>query len=668
MESIKNKIDQLRKKILKYEYFYHKLDQPIVSDAEYDYLLSQLYSLELKNKQFITSDSPTQRIGSNLIDKFKKSVHFFPMLSLDNAFNLKGYLEFETRIKKLVSNSVVNYCCELKIDGIAVSLIYERGILTRASTRGDGYVGENITKNVYTIKSIPLILKGSKIPDRLEVRGEVFMLKSDFKSLNQTNKSNKEKFFSNPRNAAAGSLRQIDSKVTAARNLMFFAHGYGFFKGMEFIKTHYDRLMKLLEWGIPVNKNIFITSSYLEIFNFYKKFEKKRFFIDFDIDGIVIKVNSIELQKKIGFNAKHPRWAIAFKFSSKEIITRLNKVKFQVGRTGIITPVAYFDPIYISGVKIRKASLYNKNEIEKFQLCINDFVIVRRCGDVIPKIIRIIKNKSDNNSKKIIFPLFCPICGSKLLEDEKEKIVRCNSGLLCTAQKEKSLHHFFSKNALFINGLGPKIISKLIKKNLVNSPIDFFYLKKDDLKKIDKIGDKKSTKIISTIDQSRNTSLRNFIYALGIFSVGERIAEKLSERYESMDALIHSTLIELENIDGIGKIIAFNIFNYFSISKNRVLVIKLLKEIRFSVNRTKQKKYKKKFFIGKKIVLTGKFVSFSRSEIKNILIEFGAKILNKVSKSTDLLIYGENFGSKFFQARQLKIHMINEEELKIFLI
>ncbi|KAF0719896.1 putative glutamate--tRNA ligase, mitochondrial, partial [Aphis craccivora] len=442
----------------------------MISDSEYDYLLNQLYDLELKYKEFITPDSPTQKIGSNLLDKFKKVTHFFPMLSLENTFHLNGYLKFENRIKKnFTANYIIDFCCELKIDGIAVSLIYESGTLVRAATRGDGYLGENVTQNIKTIKSIPIKLKGSNIPKRLEVRGEVFMLKSEFFKLNNKGLSIKKKYFSNPRNAAAGSLRQIDSTITAKRKLMFFCHGFNFFEEIKFFQTHYEVLIQLKNWGIPINKDMLVCSDHLEILNFYKKFEKNRLLFDFDIDGIVIKVNSLYLQKKLGSNNKSPRWAIAFKYPSKEEITKLNDVKFEVGRTGVITPVAYFNPVYISGVLIKKASLHNKNEINRLNLYFNDYIIIQRSGDVIPKIVNVIKSKRLENAKKIFFPIYCPVCNSKLISNKGGKIIRCLSGLICDAQKKKIFCHFFSKNALNANGLGPKEYMK-VKTRFAPSP------------------------------------------------------------------------------------------------------------------------------------------------------------------------------------------------------
>lgn len=667
MKAIKKQIDILRKKILKYDYFYHSLDQSIISDAEYDYLLNQLYNLEIKNKELITKESPTQRIGSNLVKKFKKIIHFSPMLSLENIFDLNGFLEFEKRVKKFFDkDQLINFCCELKIDGIAVSLIYEKGILVRAATRGDGYIGENIIDNIKTIKSIPLKLQGSSIPRRLEIRGEVFMLKSDFLALNKKLFIDKKKVFSNPRNAAAGTLRQINSKITAQRKLVFITHGYGFFEGMELFKSHYERLMHFSKWGLPINQETLICSNHIEILNFYKKIEKKRFFLNFDIDGIVIKIDQVELQKKMGSNNKSPRWAIAYKFPSREGITQLRDVKFQVGRTGIITPVAYFDPIYISGVMIRKASLYNKKAIEKLNLYFNDFLVIHRSGDVIPKIVNVLEKKRFKNERKIVFPSFCPVCKSSLIENKEDKIIRCHAGWLCDAQKKKALHHFFSKNALNANGLGSKIIDELIQKSIVTNPIDFFYLTQKQLKKLDKIKDKKSLNIINSISNLKKTSLKRFIFALGIPSVGKIVAEKLVINFKTLDKIINAKKCELESVNGIGKIIGSNIFNYFSIPSNRNLVKSLSEKIQFLEN--KEISLKNNFFSEKKVVLTGKFISYSRDKLKKILIELGAKIFNSISKKTDFLIYGKKVSNKkFFKASELKIKKMSEEEINLLI-
>ncbi|BAB12790.1 NAD-dependent DNA ligase LigA [Buchnera aphidicola str. APS (Acyrthosiphon pisum)] len=667
MTSTKDKIEKLRKILLKYEYFYHTLNQSIISDAEYDYLFRQLYELELKNKELIPSDSPTQKVGSHILQKFKKIKHFSPMLSLENTFDVNGYLNFKKRIKKSIhNNEPLSFCCELKLDGVAISIIYEEGIFVRAATRGDGFEGENITSNARMIDSIPLKLKGIDIPKRLEIRGEVFMLKSNFIKLNKKYKLNQNKYFSNPRNAAAGSLRHIDPNITAERKLIFSCHGCDFFvKTNKELTTHYQRLMKCLSWGIPVNKEIVICSSDIEIIQFYKKIAQKRNFLDFDIDGIVIKVNSLELQKKIGSTTKSPRWAIAFKFSPKERITTLNDVKFQVGRTGVITPVAYFNPVYISGVMISKASLHNKNEIERLNLHFNDTITICRSGDVIPRLLNVIEIRRCDNAKKIIFPSFCPVCNTELLENIEEKLIRCHSGLTCDAQKKQALYHFFSKKSLYVVGLGPKIINELVEKGLVKNPIDFFYLKDIDLIQLKNVGKRKSIKIINSIKKCKKTTLKCFIYALGIPGVGEVVAGKIANYFIKLDKLMNSNILELNCISGVGKIISNNIFNYFSTISNREMVVKLIKQAGIFLNDQEIHKInsEKTYFFNKKIVLTGVFKSFSRIELKTILLSLGAKISNNISRKTDFLIYGNNFGSKFFRAKDLDVKIINQEEL-----
>lgn len=668
MTTIKNKINKLRQNLLRYEHSYHTLNKSIVSDAEYDYLLNQLYILELKNKKFITADSPTQKIGSNLTNKFQKVIHFSPMLSLENTFDFNGYLDFEKRIKKLLNtHKKINVCCELKIDGIAISIIYEEGVLVRAATRGDGYKGENITSNAKMIESIPLKLKGFDIPKRLEVRGEVFMLKSDFFKLNKKSTINKSKIFSNPRNAAAGSLRHINSKITFERKLIFSCYGCYFFenfKEREKFSTHYERLIQCVKWGFPVNKEIMYCSNHTEVFNFYKKFEKKRYTLDFDVDGIVIKVDSIDFQNQLGCNAKAPRWAIALKFLSSERITKLYDVKFEVGRTGVITPVAYFESICISGVTIKKASLYNKNEIERLNLHIGDFITICRSGDVIPKILNVVEATRSKNAKKVTFPLFCPVCNTKLLENEEEKIIRCHAGLICNAQKKKFLHHFFSKKSLNVIGLGPKMISELIKERLVQNPIDFFYLSYCDLISLKNVGRKKGLNIINSLNKSRNTTFKRFIYALGIPNVGEIFAEKIANYFINLDKLVHSDIKELNRISGIGTVVSKNIFNYFSIDSNYHMVLQLAKELEISSSHPEMVTIysEKTYFFGKKVVFTGIFDSFTRRKLKSILTNLGAKILNNISRNTDILIYGKNFGSKFFKAKNLDVKIINEKE------
>ena len=522
--------------------------------------------------------------------------------------------------------------------------------MIRAATRGDGIKGENITANVKTIQSIPIQLKGLNIPKRLEVRGEVFMLKSDFLELNKKFYLNKKQSFSNPRNAAAGALRNINPKITESRKLAFFCYSVH----SCFLEEQHDNqnelLMQCEMWGLPIDKSFLVCSNYNDILKFYQKFEKKRHTLNFDIDGIVVKVNSVTIQKRLGCTAKHPRWAIAFKFTSQERITSLYDVKFQVGRTGVITPIALFKPINISGVTIKKASLYNKNEIKRLNLHIGDSIIVGRSGDVIPKVLKVIENfNNPKNMKKIFFPIFCPVCNSKLLENPEEKIIRCHAGLTCDAQKKKNIYHFFSKNALYIEGLGNKIIDDLINKKYVATPIDFFYLTYNKLMTLKNIRSKKSKKILFSIERCKNTTFKRFIYALGIPQVGESVAEILANHFVNINKLMCSDVGNLYRIYGVGKIISHNIFNYFSISSNRTMVFDLEKIVNISQNSKENTicNIKNTFFFQKNIVITGVFETFSRTELKDILISMRAKILNGISKNVDIVICGNKAGSKW---------------------
>ncbi|CAL4318430.1 NAD-dependent DNA ligase LigA [Buchnera aphidicola] len=665
MKSIKKKIAILRKKILKYEYFYHTLDQSIISDVEYDYLFNRLYHLESQNPELITSDSPTQKIGSHRINKFKKIVHFSPMLSLENTFSLYGYLNFQKKIKSFKHClREISFCCELKLDGVALSIVYEEGELIQAGTRGDGYIGENVTDNVRMIKSIPIKLKGYNIPKRLEIRGEIIILKSDFIELNNQLKINNKKIFSNPRNAAAGSLRQINPIITAQRKLLFFCHGYNFFNELDDISSHYHRLKKCQEWGFLIKEEMLLCYTSAEVYNFYKNLQEKRCLLDFHIDGIVVKVDSIPLQNKLGFNTKFPRWAIAFKFPSEEHITRLIKIKFQVGRTGVITPVGYLEPIQISGVIVKKASLYNENEINRLNIHINDFVIVCRSGDVIPKIIGVLEERRLHDAEKIFFPIFCPACKSKLIKNKEEPIIRCHSGFTCHAQKQKMIHHFFSKSALNVMGLGPEIIKKLIKNNIIQNINSVFFLTSLQLQQIDNIKEKKSISIINAIINCKKTTFSRFIYALSIPHVGKMVSNNIAAYFKTAQKLLDTNILELSIIPGVGKIIANSIFCYISSPSNRRIIMELTNNIGIFWDKEEisSKILKKTLFFNKRIVLTGTFIHYSRKQCINILVGLGAKISNTVSKNTDFLIYGNKVGSKYSNALRLKVEVINEEK------
>ncbi|WP_343192215.1 NAD-dependent DNA ligase LigA [Buchnera aphidicola] len=585
MKSTKDKIILLRKKIFYYAYLYYTLDAPLISDYEYDELMKQLQELEQKNKNLlipIANSSPTNIVGSINHPELKTVTHLTSMLSLDNAFNREDYLKFEKKIYKLsgIINSI-ELCCELKIDGLALSLLYKQGKLKYAITRGDGKVGENVTVNAMTIKSIPLILNGENIPPVLEIRGEVFMKKYDFIKMNTYAKNYKDKLFSNSRNAAAGSLRQKDSTISAQRNLMFCAYGYNIVNGIEDSTTHLEKLNKIKNWGIPISNHTVLCNSSQEVFSYFNKIKHHRILLDFNIDGIVVKVNSIKIQNLLGNSSRYPRWAIAFKFKSIEKVTKLLNVDFQVGRTGVITPIARLKPIEISGVKISNVSLYNKNEIKKIGLCIGDYVTVSRVGDVIPKIINVISSShiSRSNSKKIIFPKDCPICHSLIIQKSKLGNSYCSGGFKCLAQCQQSLNHFFSKKGFNIKGLGPKMINKLIDFDYISTPVDVFRLKIKQLIILKDVGLHSANNLLKEIDRSRHIKLNQLIYALGIVGIGEVTAKLLSMYFNDIHRIMEVQLWDLKKISGIGPILANNIIMFFNDKRNNKFIKCLLNHI-----------------------------------------------------------------------------------------
>ena len=490
MESIQEQLSRLRNALRHNEYLYHVLDAPEIPDAEYDKLMQQLREIESKYPELITSDSPTQRVGATPLSEFEQVRHEIPMLSLDNAFDEETYLAFNKRIhERLKTDDPLTFCCELKLDGLAVSILYEKGVFVQAATRGDGSVGENITANVRTIKAIPLRLQGDNIPERLEIRGEVFMPQSGFDRLNENALRNNEKTFANPRNAAAGSLRQLDPKITAKRPLTFYCYGVGIVEGGQLPASHWQRLQLFKSWGLPVSDKIKICKGSDEVLAFYHSIQEQRPTLGFDIDGVVIKVDDLVLQEELGFVSKAPRWAIAFKFPAQEQLTVLHNVEFQVGRTGAITPVARLEPVQVAGVTVSNATLHNEDEIERLDLRIGDTVVIRRAGDVIPKVVSVINDRRPHNAQKILFPQYCPVCNSKIERVEGEAVARCTGGLFCAAQRKEALKHFVSRRAMDVDGMGDKIIEQLVDKEYVKTPADLYLLSEDVLSRLDrKIG------------------------------------------------------------------------------------------------------------------------------------------------------------------------------------
>ena len=667
-QDVITQISTLRDLIRHHEYCYYVLDAPEIPDVEYDKLIKQLQNLELTHPELITPDSPTQRVGGAPLSQFSSIRHQLPMLSLDNVFDESSFIAFNKRIKdrlELDEDQAVEYCCELKLDGLAVSLLYENGQLIQAATRGDGTTGEDITANVRTIKTIPLVLQGENIPSRLEVRGEVFMTHKGFAKLNAEAEKRNEKIFANPRNAAAGSLRQLDPKITAKRPLTFFCYGVGINEGADLPNTHYARLMQFKAWGLPVSDKVQIRHGAQEALDYFKQIGDQRMSLDFDIDGVVIKVNSITEQEQLGFVARAPRWATAFKFPAQEEVTKLNKVDFQVGRTGAITPVARLEPVSVAGVIVSNATLHNSDEIIRLGIREGDYVTVRRAGDVIPQIVAVIKDRRPADTKEIIFPTHCPICGSIIVRDEGQAISRCAGGLICQAQRKEALKHFVSRRAMNVEGLGDKIIEQLVDKEYVETPADLYKLTVPILCSLDKVGEKLANNLMSALNKSKNTSLNRFIFALGIPNVGEVTAENLVNQLGNLTAIENASLEQLQSVNDIGAVIAESIIDFFQEPHNRTVIDQLISEeigihwpdVEIQLLTTDSP------FSDKTVVLTGTLSILTRDEAKAKLKQLGAKVTGSVSKKTDFVIAGEAAGSKLTKAQELGIKVIDEQEL-----
>ncbi|WP_343183334.1 NAD-dependent DNA ligase LigA [Buchnera aphidicola (Neophyllaphis podocarpi)] len=654
---------ELKTKILYYQNLYYNLNYSEVPDSEYDKLIKELICLENKYPNYLDNNSPTQIVSSLKDSNFKKIKHLSSMLSLDNVFDKFKYVKFHQNLSIKFEDFNVNFCCELKFDGLAINLIYKKGILFTASTRGNGIYGEDITDNALTIKSIPKELKGDNIPSLIEIRGEIFMMRDDFINLNKDRDINKK--FSNPRNAASGSLRQKDALITSKRNLHFICHSYGVWHGDLIPSSHYDCLNKISSWGIPISNYNSIFQKTEEILNFYDKILNKRSSLQFDIDGIVIKLNELKLQKKIGNTNKFPKWAISFKFPAKEKLTQVKNVIFNVGRTGVITPVACLQPIYISGVKISYASLHSIKEIQRLDLYINDFVNIRRAGDVIPQIVNVVKSyRSNNNIIKISIPKNCFFCGSKLFTLYKKSILKCSGQLICSAQLKKSIKHFVSKSAFNILGLGEKIINKLVDGRYIKDIADLFYLNIDILSSIYKIASKNSFNIINSINKSRRIELHKLIYAFGIHEVGDVLSFNLSKNFISISNFMAADFNTLVSVHGVGKRTANNIINFFQSNKNINVINKLFKQITVYDHKTN---YEYSIFYNKSIVFSGLFYKINRILLKEKLINLGARVNSNISYKTDFLIIGKSKSNKIILAKKLNIKILNEDEIIRFL-
>jgi DNA ligase (NAD+) len=675
MPNSKEKIDQLKQQLNQYNHEYYVLDQPSVPDAEYDRLMKALIELEDANPTLKTMDSPSQKVGGQALKSFSQVTHQLPMLSLDNVFSLDEFHSFVKRIKdRLNHDKSLTFCAEPKLDGLAVSLRYEQGLLVQAATRGDGSVGENITANIRTIKSIPLKLigvLGKDFPSVVEVRGEVFMPKASFNALNEQAKKQGNKAFANPRNAAAGSLRQLDSKVTAKRNLAFYAYSLGFvgesvteakdLTAEFFVNSHYQRLCQIKTLGLPMCPEVRLLDTEQACDAFYRDILTKRSSLSYEIDGTVLKVDDINLQQRLGFVARAPRWAIAYKFPAQEELTCVEDVEFQVGRTGAITPVARLTPVFVGGVTVSNATLHNQDEIDRLGLKINDTVIIRRAGDVIPQIVSVVLDKREQNVVDIVFPDTCPVCDSAVAKPEGEAVLRCTAGLFCAAQRKEAIKHFASRKAHDVDGLGDKLVEQLVDEKLINTPADLFKLTEIQVSTMERMGKKSATNLITSLEAAKKTTLAKFIYGLGIREVGEATASNLANHFFTLAAIETASLEELQQVSDVGEIVAKNIVNFFKETHNLEVVANLSAIMHWP--NIEVKSLEDLPFAEQIFVLTGTLTQMGRAEAKTALQSLGAKVSGSVSKKTDFVVAGDKAGSKLNKAQELGINVLTEEDL-----
>ena len=659
------KVESLREQIRHHNYRYHVLDDPEVPDAEYDRLMRELQSLEQEHPELITDDSPTQRVGDAPVSAFGTIQHELPMLSLDNAFSEAELRDFDRRVRDRLEreDSQVAYSAEPKLDGAAVSLLFENGVLKRGATRGDGTTGEDITHNVRTIDAVPLKLRGSGFPERLEVRGEVFMPKAGFEAYNEKARKAGEKTFVNPRNAAAGSLRQLDPKLTAARPLDMYAYSVGIVAGGELPGRHSEILKQLQEWGLKTSPEVRVVEGVEGCLGFYQDIGARRQSLPYEIDGVVYKVDSIADQRELGFVSRAPRWAIAHKFPAQEQMTVVEGVEFQVGRTGALTPVARLKPVFVGGVTVSNATLHNIDELHRKDVRIGDTVIVRRAGDVIPEVASVVMSKRPTKTKRVHLPRKCPICKSAVTREEGEAVARCTGGLFCDAQRTEALKHFVSRRAMDIDGLGAKLIEQLVAADRVKTPADLYTLEKAELANMERMGEKSAENLIAAIEKSKDSALPRLLFALGIREVGEATAASLANHYGKLASVINASEEDLQTVDDVGPVVASRIRAFFDEPHNREVIAQLIEAGVSWTESEPQVRATDGALAGKTFVLTGTLPSMTRDEAKQKIQAFGGKVTGSVSSKTDYLVAGEKAGSKLAQAQKLEVTVLDEEGL-----
>lgn len=653
-------IEELRKQLNYHSYRYYVLDDPEISDSEYDRLFRDLQELEKRFPELVTPDSPTQRVGAPPLDAFQSVTHTVPMLSLDNAFGTAELHDFDGRVKRLLGSSDdIEYTVEPKIDGVAVELVYEHGVFAQGSTRGDGFVGEDITLNLKTIKSIPLRLMSNhlRVPERMDVRGEVYYPTSGFAELNRQREAKGEPTFANPRNTAAGTLRQLDSSITAKRPLDIFIHSMGQIVGAQFA-THLEALEAFQSWGFRVNPNIAVCRGVAEVIRYCDEIAEFRDRLDYAIDGAVIKVNSLALQERLGSRTRSPRWAIALKYATKQETTQILDIKAQVGRTGALTPVAIMQPVKIEGVEITRATLHNQDEIDRKDVRIGDWVVIQRAGDVIPEVVKVIDSKRTGKERKYRLPKKCPVCHSNVVRLEGEAVHRCQN-LSCPAQLKEGIRHFASKGAMDIEGLGDKLVNQLVEKGLVKNVADIYMLSTEQLAGLERMADKSAQNIVDAIEASKEVDLARLLYALGIRFVGEHVARVLAKEFKTLDELKMASKERLQEVYEIGPQVAESVHQFFNEGHN-LETIERLREAGIRIKEATVATNDK--FAGKTFVFTGALQQFTRSDAEQLVERFGARASAAVSRNTDFVVVGENAGSKARKAQELGIPILTEEE------
>lgn len=657
---------ELRDQLNYHNHRYYTLDSPEILDSEYDALFRELQGLEQNYPELKRDDSPTRRVGGEILSAFESVDHETPMASLDNAFSYSEMEGFERRVRERGEIEHIEYVIEPKLDGLALNLLYIDGVLVRGATRGDGQTGEDVTSNIRTIPTIPFRLHGDNLPDRLEVRGEVFISIDDFKRLNQSQSVAGEKLFANPRNAAAGSLRQLDSSITAKRPLSFISYGIGIQQGGEKAESYQQRIEQLSSWGIPISTEAQVVSGLDGCAEVYADLLSRREVLPYEIDGVVFKVNSFQLQQKLGSTSRAPRWAIAWKFPAEEATTELLSIDLQVGRTGALTPVARLAPVDVGGVTVSNATLHNEDEVQRKDVRVGDTVVVRRAGDVIPEVVRTIPDKRPHYTEIWKMPNSCPVCGSEVLREEDKSVARCSGGLFCPAQRKEAIWHFASRKGLDIEGLGGKLIDQLVDEKIIATAADLFSINSEQLSSLQRMGDKSADNLVGSLSKSRKTTLPRLLFALGIPEVGEATARSIAIHFGDLEPIMQATIDDLQVVDDVGPVVAHNIFTFFRQDHNRKVIESLLRSGVVWETIIPQERLPQPL-LGESYVITGTLRNMKRSEAKERLQAMGAKVTGSVSKKTTALICGEDPGSKKVKAETLGIQVLDEEGLQSLL-